>query len=181
MCGSRKYPYHPMEGRGICCMTPCNFPSGFSKIGPQNLSLPPLRDFQNFHSPSFFTIIFLFSGYYVKLSSHVTLVNQVGHVQDPCALNQWQPFKNCILLTRNIMCKTYIMALTVLFKNMRTLKFKSQLTFAYFAAVNHLIKTVLDEQRNHCFNEQDTFPCTCKYWLYMYMGNVVDFVFLVYR
>ena len=61
------------------------------------------------------------------------------------------------------MCKTYIMALTVLFKNMRTLKFKSQLTFAYLVAVNHLIKTVLDEQRDHCFNEQDTCPCTCKY------------------
>ena len=76
------------------------------------------------------------------------------------------------------------MALTVLFKNMRTLKFKSQLTFAYFAAVNHLIKTVLDEQRNCCFNEQDTFPCTCKIdidCMCMYMGNVVDFVFLVYR
>ena len=27
---------------------------------------------------------------------------------------------------------------TVLFKNMQTLKFKSQLTFVYFAAVNHL-------------------------------------------
>ena len=27
---------------------------------------------------------------------------------------------------------------TVLFKNMRILKFKSQLTFAFFAAINHL-------------------------------------------
>ena len=36
MSGSRKYPYPPTEG--ICRMTP--LPSGFSKIGPQNL--PPL-------------------------------------------------------------------------------------------------------------------------------------------
>ena len=35
-------------------------------------------------------------------------------------------------------CVKCIMALTVLLKNMRTLKFKSQLTFAYFAAVSHL-------------------------------------------
>ena len=30
------------------------------------------------------------------------------------------------------------MHVAVLFKNMRILKFKSQLTFAFFAAVNHL-------------------------------------------
>ena len=38
-----------------------------------------------------------------------------------------------IMIDRNVMVN-----FTMLFKNMRILKFKSQLTFAFFAAVNHL-------------------------------------------
>ena len=38
----------PPATEGICCMTP--LPSGFSKVSPQNLPPPPLRNFQNFHT-----------------------------------------------------------------------------------------------------------------------------------
>ena len=111
---------------------------------------------------------FLFSGYYVKWSSHITLVNQVH--QDPWALSQWQPFEELHIADMDHHCVKHIMALimitfTVLFKNMQTLKFKSQLTFVYFAAVSHPNGPL----RKQNFTKRIQKVMVCDLWL-------VDFV-----